>query len=265
VNRIVRSIWTGSISFGMIGVPVKLYTATEEKDISFNQVHAGECGARIKQLRWCPTEERAVEWGEIAKGYEYAKDEYIQLTEGDLAQLPTPGKELVQLVSFVPLDEVDPVFFNKSYYLGPGKAGDKAFTLLQRALEDKGLAGVATIAIRNKEKPCLVRASGGALYLDTLYYPDEIREAEFQADGNIAVDEKELQLTEELIGLLEGHWAPEEFTDNYREQLLSLIDHKLDGTEIPQVQAVPVNAAADMQKMLADAVEKVKREKSLAA
>jgi DNA end-binding protein Ku len=157
-----RSIWNGVVSFGMVSIPVKLYTATEDKDISFNLLHK-ECGSRLKQLRWCPEHERAVEWSEIARGYEYTKDEYITMEDADFEKLPLPSKQTVELVAFVKADEIDPIYYQKTYYLEAETKGQKPYALLLRALKEKDLSGVAKIAIRNKEQLCVIRPLGNGL------------------------------------------------------------------------------------------------------
>ena len=141
-----RAIWSGSISFGMVTIPVKLYGATESKDISFNLLHS-TCGTRLKQVRWCPTDEVEVPWSETVRGYEYAKGEYVVLTEEDFEKLPLPSKHVVELSAFVQAEEIDPVFYERSYYLEPEDRAKKAYALLIRALEEKGLTAVATITI----------------------------------------------------------------------------------------------------------------------
>ena len=151
-----RSIWSGTISFGMVSIPVNLYTATQDKDISFHLLHE-ECGNRVKQLRWCPFHERPVEWDEVERGYEYAKNEYVVLTDEDFEKLPLPSKHTIELSAFVKSQEIDPIFYEKSYYLEPKQEGAKAFALLMRVLEEKGLVGLAKIAIRNKEQLCALR------------------------------------------------------------------------------------------------------------
>src|SRR5918994_6717687 len=170
-----RAIWSGSISFGMVTIPVKLYGATESKDISFNLIHA-TCGTRLKQMRWCPTDEAEVPWAETARGYEYAKGQYVVLTEEDFEKLPLPSKHTIELSAFVAESEIDPVFYEKSYYLAPDERAEKPYALLLRALEEKKLSATASITIRKKEQLCVLRPHQGVIMLETLYYPDEVRQ-----------------------------------------------------------------------------------------
>src|SRR5213593_4412910 len=151
-----RSIWSGVISFGMVSIPVKLYTATESKDVSFHLLHK-ECGARLKQLRWCPEHEREVGWDEVVRGYEYARDEHVIMTDEDFEKLPLPSKHTVELSAFVKAEEIDPIYYEKTYYLEPDEKAIKPFALLMKALREKQLTGIAKIAIRNKEQLCALR------------------------------------------------------------------------------------------------------------
>src|SRR3990170_2528694 len=196
-----RSIWSGVISFGMVSIPVKLFAATESKDISFNLLHR-ECHSRLKQLRWCPVCEREVEWGEVVRGYEYARDQYVMVADDDFEKLPLPSKHAIELSAFVRAEEIDPLFYEKSYYLEPEETGVKPFALLMRALREKGLTAVAAIAIRNKEQLCALRPLDGTLVLETLLYPDELRVQKGAEVPEVPVSERELEMAFSLIDLL---------------------------------------------------------------
>jgi DNA end-binding protein Ku len=169
-----RAIWTGIITFGMVSIPVKLYTGTENKDISFNQLHR-DCKSRIKEQKMCPACDRKIETEEIEKGYEYAKGNYVIMTKDDFEKLPLPNKNCIEITSFVNLAEIDPVYYEKSYYLEPEEAAKKPFTLFMKAMQEKGMTAIAKVAIRSKERLCSLRAVDGTLVLNTLFYPDEIR------------------------------------------------------------------------------------------
>ena len=226
-----RSIWNGVISFGMVSIPVKLYTATEDKDISFNLLHK-DCGTRLKQLRWCPQHERAVEWSEIARGYEYSKDEYVVMEDEDFEKLPLPSKHTIAITAFVQASEIDPVYYEKSYFLEPDARGEKAYALLLRALSERQLTGIAAITMRKKEQLCALRGQEGTLMLETLFYPDEV-ELERGVDlGKVNIDARELDMAFKLIDLLRKPFEPEEYHDHYREALAELIDAKLEGKEV---------------------------------
>jgi len=169
-----QSIWNGVISFGMVSIPVKLYTATESKDVSFNLLHK-ECRSRLKQLRWCPTHEREVPWDEVVRGYEYTKGQYVVLDDEDLESLPLASTHTIDLSAFVRLDEIDAIYYERSYYLEPDEVGLKPFALLMQALRKSHRVAVGKIALRSKEHLCTLRPHNGALVLETMFYADEIR------------------------------------------------------------------------------------------
>jgi len=260
-----RSIWNGVISFGMVSIPVKLYTATEDKDISFNLLHK-ECGTRLKQQRWCPTHERAVEWSEVQRGYEYARDEYVVMEEEDFDKLPLPSKHTVELAAFVKAEEIDPIYYQKTYYLEPDEKGIKPYSLLMKALQDKGLTGIAKIAIRNKEQLCALRfmaaeGKGNSLVLETLYYPDEIREVPSEVPET-KVSDKELDMAYALIDLLAADFEPEQYKDHYREALQQVIEAKLDGVEITEPEEARPAKVTDLVAALKASVEAAKKRKA---
>ncbi len=252
-----KSIWNGVISFGMVSIPVKLYTATEDKDISFNLLHK-ECGSRLKQLRWCPVHERAVEWSEIARGYEYAKDEYVVMEDSDFEKLPLPSKRTVELSAFVEAQQIDPIYYQRTYYLEPEEKGIKPYALLLRALKEKQLTGIAKIAIRNKEQLCALRPMDGALVLETLFYPDEIREVPSELPET-KVSNVELNMAEALIDLLKAEFEPENYQDEYREALKQVIDAKLEGEEISAPKAARPAKITDLMTALKASVEAAKK------
>jgi DNA end-binding protein Ku len=254
-----RSIWNGVISFGMVSIPVKLYTATEDKDISFNLLHK-ECGSKLKQLRWCPVHERAVEWAEISRGYEYEKGEYVTMEDSDFEKLPLPSKHTVELSAFVDASQIDPIYYQRTYYLEPEEKGVKPYALLMKALKDKNLTGVAKIAIRNKEQLAAVRPMDGTLVLETLFYPDEIRETPVElSNTELKVSDKELKMAEALIDLLKDDFKPEEYKDEYRATLQTLIEAKLEGQEITAPKAARPAKITDLMTALKASVEAAKK------
>jgi DNA end-binding protein Ku len=254
-----RAIWSGSISFGMVSIPVKLYGATESKDISFNLLHA-TCGTRLKQLRWCPTDEVEVPWSETVRGYEYAKDQYVTLTDQDFEQLPLPSRHTIDLSAFVKEAEIDPVYYEKSYYLAPDERAEKPYALLLQAMEKKGLTALATITIRKKEQLCAIRPKDGAIVLETLYYPDEVRRPEVDIEGT-KVSERELDMAFTLIELLRKPFEPEEYHDHYREALAQLIEAKLEGKQVVKTPAARDTRVFDLADALKRSVEAAKKAK----
>ncbi|HEY5625362.1 MAG TPA: Ku protein [Dehalococcoidia bacterium] len=243
-----RSIWNGVISFGMVSIPVKLYTATEDKDISFRQLHK-ECGSRLKQQRWCTECERSVEWGEIARGYEYAKDEHVVMTEDDFEKLPLPSKQTVELAAFVKAEQIDSIYYQKTYYLEPDEKGQKPYALLMQALKDKDLTGIAKIAVRNKEQLCALRTMDGSLVLETLYYPDEIRELPSELPEQ-KFTKAEMKMAHALIDLLEQDFDPAQFGDEYRAALQQVIDAKLEGIEVEAPEVARPAKVTDLMSAL---------------
>ncbi len=226
-----RAMWSGAISFGMVNIPVKLFSATSAKDVSFNLIHA-TCGTRVQQKRWCPTDEVEVPWEEIVRGYEYAKGQYVTLTDEDFEQLPLPSKHTIDITAFVKSSEIDPVYYERSYYLEPDAKNEKAYALLLRALEEKSLTGIATITMRKKEQLCSIRSQEGTLMLETLYYPDEVQ-LEREVDlSKVKIDNRELDMAFALIDLLKKPFDPAEYKDHYREALAEVIDAKLEGKEV---------------------------------
>ncbi len=254
-----RSIWKGAISFGLVSIPVKLYTATESKDISFRQIHDDECQSRIRQLRWCPVHEREVGYDEIVRGYEYTKDRYVILDDEDFESLPLPSKHTINLDAFVDGAEIDPIFYERSYYLEPDEAGAKPFALLMRALQEKGLVAVAKIAIRNKEQLCALRPQGAVLALETMFLADEIREAPTEVQWqDQTVSAPELKMAETLIDMLHKPFAPEAYHDDYREALQQLIEAKLEGVALQEVAPGEPPKVVDLMAALRASVEAAK-------
>ncbi len=259
-----RSIWRGAISFGIVSIPVRLFTATQDKDISFRMLHAPD-NARIRFQRMCSVEEVEVSNDEIVRGYEYEKDRYVILTDEDFEQLPLPSKHRIDLTAFVNADEIDPVYYEKSYYLEPEDTGVKPFALLMRALQEKGLTAVAKIAIRNKEQLCALRAMDGTLMLETLYYPDEIRVERGTEVPDVKVSPQELKMAEALIDLMAAEFEPEEYQDNYRDALMQLIEAKLEGQEIVEAETPEPTKVVDLMAALKASVEATRRQKAQAA
>ena len=253
-----RSIWNGLISFGMVSIPVKLFTATESKDVSFHLLHQ-ECNSRLKQLRWCPVCEREVEWGEIVRGYEWAKDQHVIMTDEDFEKLPLPSRRTIELSAFVKAEEIDPVYYEKSYYLEPDDVGLKPFALLMKALREKGLTAVAKIAIRNKERLCALRPMDGTLMLETLYYPDEIRVERGVELPEVQVSDRELEMASTLIDLLADAFEPEKYEDEYRQALMAIIEAKLQGEEFVEAPAAAPAKVTDLMAALKASVEAAKK------
>ncbi|HET6798492.1 MAG TPA: Ku protein [Gemmatimonadales bacterium] len=255
-----RAIWSGSISFGMVTIPVKLFGATASKDISFHLLHAKD-GTRLQQRRWCPTDEVEVPWSETVRGYEYAKGQYVVLTPEDFESLPLPSKHTIDLSAFVEEREIDPVFYERSYYLEPDERAQKPYALLLKALAEKKLSAVATIAIRQKEQLCVLRSQDGTIMLETLYYPDEIRMERNVDLGNVKISDRELEMAFTLIDILRKPFDPGEYRDHYREALAELIEAKLEGKQIVTAPAAKDTRVFDLADALKRSVEAAKKAK----
>jgi DNA end-binding protein Ku len=256
----VRSIWKGAISFGLVTIPVKLYSATEQKDVSFHQVRRSD-GSRIKYKRVAQSDGEEVPYGEIAKGYELSNGETVVLTDEDFADLPLTTSKAIDVLQFVPLEQVDPIFFEKSYYLEPDKAGAKPYVLLRDALEESGKVALVKVALRNRESLATLRVREGVFVLETMLWPDEVREPDFGfLDEDIEIRPQELAMAGSLIETLSGDFDPSQYKDSYREALQEVIEAKIAGHEVKQPeQAQPTSGTVvDLMAALRASVEAAK-------
>lgn len=260
----MRSIWKGAISFGLVSIPVKLYSATEEKDVSFHQVHR-EDGGRIRYKRVCQIDGEEVPYSDIAKGYELGSGEVVVLTDEDFADLPLSTSRAIDVLEFVPLDQVDPMYFSKSYYLEPDGQGAKPYVLLREALENSGRVALVKVALRSRESLATLRVRDGVFVLEMMLWPDEIRQPDFAfLDEDIDVRQQELKMAESLIESLSGDFEPEQYADNYREALQALIDAKVEGREVvqPTEPAADSGTVVDLMAALRASVEAAKQGRS---
>jgi len=256
----MRSIWKGAVSFGLVTIPVKLYTATEDKDVRFHMLHAKD-GSRIQFKRFCEEEQEEVSSDEIVKGYEYGKGKYVTVEEKDLEQIPLTSGHAVEIVEFVDLPEVDPIYFQKSYYLEPQEGAAKPYALLREAMQRANKVAVAKVVLREKEHLATVRVYGDALVMETLFYPDEIRDAgQLEGLSGSKVNDKEVQMAINLIEALSGDFEPDKYKDEYREALLEVINHKIEGTPMEAAPvAKPSPKVTDLFETLRASVEAAKR------
>jgi DNA end-binding protein Ku len=257
-KRAPRAIWTGTISFGMVSIPVRLYTATDSHDVHFHLLHKKD-GVRLKNVRWCPKDEKAVPWEEVVRGFEYAKGKYVPMTEDDLEHLPIKTVHSVEISDFVKADEVDPIYFDKPYYLSPEETGIKAFALLHKALEETGRAAIAKVAIRDKENLCLVRPYESVLSLETMLYANEIRSTEYIAADGAKVSPKELQMAVSLIENLSNTFDPERYEDDYQVALKKVINAKVEGAPLPEAPAERGAKVVDLMEALRASVEATRK------
>jgi DNA end-binding protein Ku len=236
-----HSIGSGTISFGLVSIPVKFYTAASSGGVSFNQLHA-KCGGRIKQQIFCPTCNETVERAGLVKGYEFVKDRYVRLTEEELKSLEGEASKMIDISEFVPLSKVDPIYFEKTYYLGPDKGGEKAYRLLADAMSKTDRVALAKFVMRGKESLVLIRPAQTGLMLHTMYFADEVRNfGEIEKGESAKIKEGELELALKLVDdLSNGEFKPEQYQDEYRMRVMDLVNQKVEGKEVsavgPQVQ-----------------------------
>jgi DNA end-binding protein Ku len=255
-----RAMWKGAISFGLVTIPVAVYPATEEKTLRFNQLH-DEDGGRIRYKRVCEKDGEEVTFEHIVKGYEVEKDRYVVLTDEDVNAIPVESSRAIDIHRFVDLDEIDPVMFKKSYYLVPEETGAKAYALLREAMADDGRVGIAKVSFRDKEHLAALRFKDEAFVLETMYWPDEIREADFGGvDVSAKIRGQELEMAKQLIESLSGEWNPQEYSDEYREALLQIVEAKLNGQEIEVVAPEPTAKVVDLMEALKASVAAAKKE-----
>ncbi|MCA1648095.1 MAG: Ku protein [Chloroflexi bacterium] len=254
-----RSIWKGVITFGMVSIPVQLFPATQDKDVSFHLLHQPD-HSRIKFKRWCASEDREVEQGELVRAFEVSKDQYVEVTDEDLEQLPLPSRHTIELSAFVSAAEIDPIYYEKSYYLEPEETGVKPYALLMKVLEQKGVTGVASIALRNKESLCALRPQGGGILLETLHYPDEIRERE-DSLPSVSVNERELTVAGSLVDALAEPFDPSKYHDRYRQALLELIQDKTEGRAVVVPEGEAPGQVTDLMSALRASIEAARKRK----
>jgi len=256
----MRSIWRGAVSFGLVSIGVKLYSATEDKDIRFHQVHVTD-GGRIKYQRVCSIDGEPVEYSEIAKGYELPDGQLVILTDEDFDELPLSTRREIDVLEFVEADQIDPIHFEKTYYLEPDGPATRPYVLLRDALENAGQVAITKIALRQRESLAALRVRDGVLVLHTMRWPDEIRTPDFGfLDEDISVRPQELQMAEALISSMSGDFDPTEFTDDYRAAMESLIEAKTTGGDVQPVPEVADTGAAvvDLMSALRASVERAR-------
>jgi DNA end-binding protein Ku len=257
----VRSIWKGAISFGLVTIPVKLYSATEEKDVSFHQVRRSD-GSRVKYKRVAAEDGEEVAYGDIAKGYELPSGETVVLTDEDFTGLPLATSRAIDVLQFVPLEQVDPIYFAKSYYLEPDKSGVKPYVLLRDALEQSGRVALVKVALRNRESLATLRVRDGVFVLETMLWPDEVRRPDFAfLEEQVEVRSQELAMAGSLIETLSGEFDPSAYKDSYREALEAVIEAKIAGREVvqPSDTQPTVGTVVDLMAALRASVEAAKK------
>ncbi len=248
-----HSIGSGTISFGLVSIPIKMYTAASSAGVSFNLLHA-KCGNRIKMQQFCPVCNEVVDRAGLVKGYEFAKDQYVRFTDEELKALEGEASKVIDIAEFVPLPTVDPIYFEKTYYLGPDKGGEKAYRLLADAMTTTDRVALAKLVMRGKESLVLIRPAQKGLMLHTMYFADEVRDfGEIDKGQSAKIREGELELAQRLIDeLSHEEFKPDQYEDDYRLRVLDLVNSKVEGKEVtavgPEVQRAQVIDLMDALK-----------------
>ena len=225
------TVWKGHLTFGLVSLPVKLFSAARSETVSFNQLHAAD-HSRVKQVLFCQAEDKPVARNELVKGYEYEKDKYVVISDEDVKKAAPPSSRTMEILEFVKADTVDPVYYESSYYMAPDEAGEKPYALLFEALRRSGFVGIAKIAMHNREHIVILRPGRKGILLHTMYYEDEVRKVEeFRTDTTIVKD-KELELATTLVTSLAAEFEPGKYKDSYRENLLAMIEAKVQGRQV---------------------------------
>ncbi len=226
-----RAIWSGAISFGLVNVPVRMYSAIAEHKLHFHWIHEKD-ESPIGYQKICKLEDKPVADDEIVKAFEYEKGEYVYMTDEDFAAAEVEGHRTIEIRDFVPYDDIDPIYFERTYYLGPQEGAEKVYALLVRAMEDAGLAAIAKYVMRDRQNLGCLRVRDGVITLEKMYFADEIRPVDEIRPDDVKIDKRELEMAAQLIESFTGEWQPERYEDTYRERVLELIEQKAEGKEI---------------------------------
>jgi DNA end-binding protein Ku len=243
------TVWKGHLTFGLISIPVRMFAAARGERISFNQLHK-VCHSRLKQPLFCPVCNRNVERSEIVKGYEYEKDQYVLFSEEELDKVEPPSAHVMEILEFVKLDEMDPLYFDASYYIAPEDAGVKAYQLLMKAMEESGYGAIAKLTMHQREHIVIIRPGVQGMTLHTMFYSNEIRAAEGVPSDKVELKDQEKKLAEQLIQSLAAPWRPEKYRDEYQENLRGMIQAKLKGQEVTEVAQPHMAPVIDLMEAL---------------
>ena len=261
----MRTIWNGSLNFGLVNIPIGLAVAQQRKDIAFRTLHR-ECGTPIKQKRWCPHHERDVEADELVKGWEFSKGQFVVVEESDLEAVALQKSQSIDIAKFVPLDAVDPLYFDRTYYLAPASADAqrRPYVLLLKAMQEAGMGAIGSFVLWGKENLCLIRPLGDSLALETLFFAEDVRSrAEIdEAVEETEVNEPELEMARQLVESLVGEFDPEEFENSYRRELRAMLEAKLAGEEIAVPEPAAPAPVIDLMDALKQSVAQAQKDKA---
>jgi len=253
----MRAIWSGSISFGLVTVPVQMYSATESKELRFHFLHKDDLQPIGYDKVRKDTGEH-VDTDDVVRGFEIEKGKYVPIEDEDLDRLDIELTHSIDILDFVDLGEIDPIYFRKAYYLAPQDGAEKPYRLLVRALDETGKVGIAKVVIRNKQHLAALRPHDGVLVLETMYYADEVRKPE-KADGSARVQKAEVEMAKSLVENLSGDFKPEKYDDTYRKELLDLIKAKAKGAKLPEPQEEEEGEVVDLMAALRESVEQTRK------
>jgi DNA end-binding protein Ku len=229
------SVWSGYLTFGLISMPVRLFSGARSSSISFHMLHRDDL-TRVKQQLYCPADNRVIERSEIVKGYEYRKDEYVVIEPDEIKKIEPKTAKTMEILEFVKADEVDPVFFESSYYLMPEEAGRRPYALLTKALEESSYVAIAKLTMHNREYTVFLRPRDGGMMLHTMYYAEEVREVEGFGAPDVELKDAEVKVAHQLIEALADKWDPEKYHDTFQDNLKKMIQTKLEGGKIAEVE-----------------------------
>ena len=248
------SVWKGHLTFGLVSLPIRLFSAARAESVSFNLLHKSD-NSRIKQVTYCQAEDKAVPRSDLVKGYEYEKDHYVVIEDDDIKKVAPKTAKVMEILEFVETKDVDPVYLESSYYMAPDAGGEKAYALLFEALRKSGYSGVAKIAMHNREHIVILRPGQRGILLHTMYFTNEIRQVdEFRTDLDL-VKEKELALAGTLIEALAAKFEPEKYKDTYRENLLGMIQTKIQGQKVVEAPEPHIAPVIDIMEALKRTLE----------
>lgn len=258
----MRPVWKGAVSFGLVNIPVKMYTASEDKSIKFKYLHS-KCKTPLKYQRVCPRCNQEVQWEEIVRGYEFQKDRYVVINDEDFESIPTDKTRTIDILDFCRLEEIDPIYYEKSYYLGPEETGIKAYNLLVSTLRDTDRVAVAKVVIRSKQALAALRIYQDVLVMETMKYPDEVRSQSLVPglEAKVSVSERELAMATQLVEGMTAPFEPEKYTDDYRQALMEMIQTRLAGLEPVFADVRPAEGVIDLMESLRASLEAVEKER----
>ena len=245
----MASLWSGYLTFGLISMPIRLYSGARSEQVSFHMLHRDDL-SRIKQQLYCPVDDRVVDRSEIVKGYEYRKGEYVVVEPEEIKKIEPRTAKTMEILEFVKAEDIDPIYFESSYYLMPEEAGRRPYALLQKALEETGYIGIAKLTMHNREYTVFLRPHEGGIMLHTMYYQDEIRTVEHFGETDQQLKPAEVKVANQLVQALAADWEPEKYHDTFQDNIKKLIKARLEGGELEEVEKPRPKPVVDLMSAL---------------